>query len=148
MRRFFGEGSLNGPSTPRQITVDLDGLHDFTSSLRLETNEGLRSGLATCDNQVQRGVRFCRNSPSGEVNAAAQAMAAVLSRHKENATRQLNLSEGLIIAMEQILTNYRDADSLNKAKLSEIETTLTDAVKKLELAQAPKHQRVGGVQEQ
>jgi hypothetical protein len=133
-----------------RLTVDLAGLREISADLRRDTDADLRPGFATAQRQIDWGVRFCFALDCAEGRAARASVAEVLQQHKVNAQEQLRIAEGLAIALERIVENYRDADARAAARITEVEAELNRAVTQLQTpspkaAHTPWAQQRGGM---
>lgn len=123
------------------IFVDLGQLQDTCRAVRLDTEQGLRPGLAEADQKIHQGVPFGRHSPSGEVDAAREALVHTLRRHAENSASHLRRAEQLVAFLDRMLVEYADADRLSAVDLNAVLQKLDEA-----LPQPSKPQPAHGVQ--
>ncbi|WP_155369633.1 hypothetical protein [Catellatospora vulcania] len=124
---------------PVQITVDLAGLREVSASLRHQTEADLRPGLATAQRRMGWGARFCLALDCAEGRAARISASDVLALHRDNAKFQLQIIEGLNIALDQIAENYADADLRAAARIYDVDAELNKAIAQLR-ASAKVHQ--------
>jgi hypothetical protein len=110
-----------------QLIVDLVQLRDTCQAVRADTNKGLRDGLADADPKVHQGVPFGKASPSGEINAARDALKATLHRHAENGTAHLGRADQIVRFLAHMLGEYETADSIQAATMEQILTELDHA---------------------
>lgn len=127
----------------KQLAVDLVEVRRISADLRVQADTGLASGLGGFAREVERGVLFGTFSPSGEAQAARSAFWAALRRHRDNAEQQLRLGRAFAAALEQVLTNYTDADDLAAAALKVIDREIAYAAKRAEHAEL-RHQQGRG----
>lgn len=97
---------------PHQIEVDLGQLQLTSQALAADTRDGLKPGLSDTDMKIQQGVPFGAKSPSGEVDAARQALGYTLARNGDNFANHVRRAEQLIGFLDVILKRYRDTDDL------------------------------------
>lgn len=119
--------------TPVQITVDLAGLREVSASLRQQT-EALRSDLAVAQRRMGWGARFCLALDCAEGRAARASAGDVLAKHRRNAELQLQITEGLNNALDQIAENYADADARAAARIYDVDAELNKAFAHLRAA--------------
>ena len=96
----------------QHVTVDLVGLREVAVNVRDQTSAELQPGFERCNKLMQHGVRFALRSPSGSGYAARHALATALTRHHHNCEAHLSTAAALSLAIDNILTNYADADHL------------------------------------
>lgn len=125
----------------KPLAVDMVEVKRVSADLRIQADGGLASGLGGFAREVERGVLFGWFSPSGETQAARNALWAALHRHRDNAERQLRLGQALAVALEQVLTNYTEADDQAAAALKVLEREISASAKRAE--QAALRQRQG-----
>lgn len=111
-----------------EIVVDLGQLRETCVAVRLDTELGLQPGLSASEGRIQHGVRFGRSSPSGEADAAAQALRETLRRHKSNAERHLATATHLVAVLDRIITNYQDADAIARLNVEAVQAELAAAL--------------------
>ncbi|GIF98430.1 hypothetical protein [Catellatospora citrea] len=112
--------------TPVQITVDLAGLREVSASLRHQT-KALKSDLAAAQLRMGWGARFCLALDCAEGRAARASASDVLAKHRRNAELQLQITEGLNNALDQIAKNYADADARAAARIYDVDAELNKA---------------------
>jgi hypothetical protein len=104
--------------------VDMAELRAVCAAVKTDVEQGLRPGIADTALKVQTGVRFGQQSPSGEVDAARRALIATLRRHNENSEHHLATADRLVSALDQILTNYADADATVSLDVQAVQSML------------------------
>jgi hypothetical protein len=119
-------GIMTQPS--RQIEVDLDQLRESCQTVKRDTELGLRPGLHETDRKIHQGIPFGRRSPSGEADAAAQALAYALKRHARNSVSHLQHAEQIVAFLDQILSDYSDADAISALNVELVLGRLNDAM--------------------
>ncbi len=119
----------------KQLAVDLVEVRQISVDLRVQADTGLASGLGWFAREVERGVLFGTFSPSGETQAARNALWAALRRHRDNAQQQLRLGQAFAAALEQVLSNYTEADDLAAAALEVIDREIAATVQRAEHAE-------------
>ncbi len=117
--------------TPKKpLIVDMAEVSRVTADLRTQAAIGLESGAGEFAREIDRGVLFGTFSPSGETQAARNALWAALHRHYENAERQLGLGRALATGLEKALANYTEADDLAAAALNLIDREIAAAAER------------------
>ena len=107
--------------TDTTISVNLNQLHTTCQAVRLATEHGLRPGIRETDQKIHQGVPFGAHSPSGEADAARNALSHTLRRHAENSTSHLRRAEQIIAFLDHMLREYSNADSISAASFAAVQ---------------------------
>ncbi|GHJ48462.1 hypothetical protein Cs7R123_58040 [Catellatospora sp. TT07R-123] len=118
---------MSDEHAPQKVRVDLIGLKEIATAVQRQTSKELEPGLVRCDQLMQHGARFALHSPSGPGYAARHALVTALTTHFYNGPEHVRAAAALSLAIDNILTNYADADHLAKAKMETVDALLAQA---------------------